>query len=111
MTAQMVAVSNLRLVLACGCVGQVLRVACARVCVCACLYLCVCVCLCVRPCAAVCVCAAVCAGCVLGGRDGGCTACVRGVFCDVLRIMCVACVVCCALCAVGMVMMMTMTIL
>ena len=90
MNAQMVAVSSLRLLVACGCFGQVLRVACVRVCVCvcacACVRVCACVCLCVRLCACVRVCAHVCrvcadgrergvygvrARCVPGGRAGG----------------------------------------
>ena len=46
-------VGSLRLVLACGCFGQGLRVACARVCVCACACVSVCACVCgrVRLCA------------------------------------------------------------
>ena len=61
--AQMVAIGSLCLVVACSCFGQVLRVTCARVCLCVCVCACVRVPMCLRVpvCAAVCVC-----GCVQG---------------------------------------------
>ena len=91
MNAQMVAVGSLRLVVAGGCVGQVLRVACARVCACvlacACVSVCACVCGRVRLCACVRLCVQgvswaggtggvrrACGVCSGGDGRGGCTA-------------------------------------
>ena len=61
----MVAIGSLCLVVACGCFGQVLRVACARVCACVRVP----VCLCVPVCAAVCGCVRAC-GCVCRACPG-----------------------------------------
>ena len=84
MTAQMVAVSSLRLVLACGCVGQVLRVACARVCACVLACACVSVSACVRGRVRLCECVRLCVQgvCWAGGTRGvrrACGVCSGGV--------------------------------